>query len=237
VARSFAVFDVDGTMIRWQLYHAIGDGMAKRGIIEQSEFDTVRKARMNWKQRTGEDSFNDYEQSLISVFDKAIKGLEVDTFKQIIGQVFDEYKEQVYTYTRDLIEDLRKKDYLLFAVSGSPEMIVGLLAQYYGFDDYAGTDYEIRGGHFTGKKDLTVGRKGKLLNELITKHAAALDGSIGVGDSEGDIDMLGLVQTPIAFNPTKRLYEHAKKNNWPIVLERKNMVFKLEANDGRYQLS
>jgi HAD superfamily hydrolase (TIGR01490 family) len=236
MARPFAVFDVDGTLIRWQLYHAIGDGMAKQGLMDKNGFERVRRARMNWKRRTGEDSFNEYEQALIKAFDGAIAGLEAERFKQVVGKVFDEYKEQVYTYTRDLIESLKEQDYLLFALSGSPQIIVSLLAQYYGFDDHAGTKYEIEGDHFSGRKDLLLGQKGKLLKQLIKKHNATTIGSIGVGDSESDIAMLSLTDRSIAFNPTKKLYEHAKSAGWSIVVERKNVNYCLEPKDGQYQL-
>ena len=32
--RPFAVFDIDGTLIRWQLYHSIADTLARLGHIE-----------------------------------------------------------------------------------------------------------------------------------------------------------------------------------------------------------
>ncbi|MDB5164640.1 MAG: family hydrolase, partial [Candidatus Saccharibacteria bacterium] len=44
------------------------------------------------------------------------------------------------------------------------------------------------------------------------------------------------VEQPIAFNPSKDLFEHAQKEGWNVVLERKNMVYRLEPQDGRYQL-
>lgn len=237
MSRPFGVFDIDGTIIRWQLYHAIGDGMAKRGIIPEQEFARVRKARMNWKRRSGEDSFRDYEAALVTVFDGALKGLAVDDLKQVVGSVFDEYKDQVYMYTRDLIEELRAKNYLLFALSGSPTLIVKLLAEFYGFDDSAGTDYPAVDGHFTGEKLLSLGRKHELLQGLVKQHSATFHGSIAVGDSEGDIGMLGLVEQPIAFNPSKGLFAYAQTQQWTVVLERKNMIYRLEPHHGSYILA
>ena len=38
----FAVFDIDGTLIRWQLYHAIADELAKSGHIDAETY-TVEK--------------------------------------------------------------------------------------------------------------------------------------------------------------------------------------------------
>jgi len=45
-----------------------------------------------------------------------------------------------------------------------------------------------------------------------------------------------MVEKPIAFNPDKELYEIAAKTSWKIVLERKNMIYELEKDSGRYEL-
>lgn len=235
--RPFAVLDIDGTIIRWQLYHALGDQLAKRGHIRAADFQKVRTARMDWKRRTGEDSFQEYEMELVKVFDKALVGLKVADFNEAAEAVFKEYREQVYTFTRDLIRDLQSKNYLLFAISGSPSIIVEKLAVYYGFDDFAATTYESTDKRFTGNKELSIGRKPELLRGLLQKHHAASTHSIAVGDSEGDISMLELAEQPIAFNPSKKLFIHARAQGWQIVVERKNVVYRLEQSDGSYILA
>ncbi|MDB5169447.1 MAG: HAD-superfamily subfamily hydrolase [Candidatus Saccharibacteria bacterium] len=237
MARPFAAFDIDGTIIRWQLYHAIGDALARAGHIEPEAFSSVKAARMDWKRRTGNDGFAAYEHRLVEVFDNAMRGLSVSEFEAATEVVFEEYKDQVYTYTRDLIRDLQSKGYLLFAISGSPSVIVQKFAAHYGFDDFAATNYEVNGGVFTGIKDLSVGKKPQLLAALIGSYEAATAGSIAVGDSEGDIDMLAMTEQPIAFNPTRGLYEHARANGWQIVLERKNVVYELSSREGSYKLN
>lgn len=234
--RPFAVFDIDGTVIRWQLYHAVSDRLARNGLINPAAFERVRRTRMDWKRRTGEDSFQEYEMELIRVFDEALRGMSVAGFRQAVDEVFEEYKDQVYTYTRDLIHGLRTEGYLLFAISGSPDFIVEKMAAYYGFDDSAATTFVSEDGVFTGAKDLTIGRKPELLRALIDKHGASPEGSLGVGDSEGDITMLEMVERPIAFNPSKKLFEHAGVQGWDIIVERKNVVYALEHKDGRYIL-
>jgi HAD superfamily phosphoserine phosphatase-like hydrolase len=234
--RPFAVFDIDGTIIRWQLYHAIADGLFKHGAIDQAAYQRVKTARMEWKRRSSSEGFRDYESELIRVFDEALSGLSVELFQEASTKVFDEYKEQVYAYTRDLIRDLQTKNYLLFAISGSPDTIVKQFADYYGFDDFAASHYAAAQGKFTGAKELAIGRKPQLLQALIAKHGAAQADSIGVGDSEGDIDMLALTEQPIAFNPSRQLFEHAQAAHWQIVVERKNMIYKLEPNGDSYQL-
>lgn len=234
--RPFAVFDIDGTIIRWQLYHAIGDQLAKNGLIDTEAFERVKRTRMNWKRRTGEDSFAKYEKELIGVFNEAIEGMEVEDFTRAADAVFSEYKDQVYTYTRDLIRQLQDKNYLLFAISGSPSIIVEKLAVHYGFDDFAATNYPARDGRFTGEEELSLGRKPQLLKQLVDKHSAAMKGSIAVGDTEGDITMLETVGRPIAFNPSKKLFSHAREQEWEIVVERKNVIYNLRPENKKYVL-
>ncbi|MBX4191162.1 hypothetical protein KW794_03685, partial [Candidatus Saccharibacteria bacterium] len=52
--RPFAVFDIDGTLIRWQLYHSTADTLARLGHIEPKLHQTIKDARMVWKRRAGE---------------------------------------------------------------------------------------------------------------------------------------------------------------------------------------
>ncbi|HLG91141.1 MAG TPA: hypothetical protein VI336_03240, partial [Candidatus Saccharimonadales bacterium] len=58
----FAVFDIDGTLIRWQLYHAIADAMVRLGYVAPFTYQVVKDARMEWKKRSGNGSFRSYEE-------------------------------------------------------------------------------------------------------------------------------------------------------------------------------
>ena len=237
MAKSFAAFDIDGTVIRWQLYHAIGDAMAKQGLIDPVVYQKVRDARMNWKIRDNDDAFLEYEGQLVVAFDLGLKDLPVEKFNKLVDGVFAVYHKQVHTYTRNLIDELKTKDYLLFAVSGSPDMIVKKFVEHYGFDDFAATNYQIKDGKYTAEKDISLGKKSELLSKLIAKHGAVQTGSIAIGDTESDIGMLELVVQPIAFNPTKKLFQHAQQQGWKIVIERKNMVYEMEQIYGKYLLA
>jgi phosphoserine phosphatase len=95
----------------------------------------------------------------------------------------------------------------------------------------------VKTGRFTGDKSvLRREKKLELLRELAAKHGADWQHSLGVGDSESDIPMLSAVEQPVAFNPTKQLFEHARAQNWKIVLERKSVIYELEPDDNAYRL-
>ncbi len=235
-SRPFAVFDIDGTLIRWQLYHAVADALVKLGFVQAATFQSAKDARMIWKRRSYSEAFKTYEQALVKTYEKILTGLDSQHFEQAAQAVFNEYKDQVHIYTRDLIKQLKHQGYLLFAISGSQTEIVSKIADYYGFDACVGSTYTKKQGRFTGEVQTTVGGKHTILKRLIHDHHATPKGSIAVGDSEGDILMLQMADTPIAFNPSKNLYDHAVKKHWKIVIERKNVWYELEPRNGSYVL-
>ncbi len=235
--KPFAVFDIDGTLIRWQLYHAIADTMIKLGYADAAKYHGVKDARMAWKKRQGKEAFRAYEQQLVRAYESVLTSLTFEQFHTAAQAVFDEHKDQVYRYTRGLISQLKSQGYLLFAISGSQIEIVQMIADYYGFDDCVGSLYERSKSGFTG--NVTVHGKGKhvILDQLVKKHGATYKGSYAIGDSETDITMLEAVTNPIAMNPTKKLFETAQAKGWKVVIERKNVIYNLEPGDGSYILA
>ena len=235
--RPFAVFDIDGTVIRWQLYHSIVNELGKRGKISPAAVNEIHESRMTWKRRTHSESFNEYERVLIYAYHQALTDLRVSDYLQAVDTVFDEYKEQTYTYTRDMIRRLKQEGYTLIALSGSQQEIIQKLADFYQFDIAVGAQYERAGEVFTSNMVSPVFDKGAYLRNIIAEHQLRLNGSIAIGDSEGDIPVLAMVDTPIAFNPNRKLYEEARANGWKIVIERKNMIYKLSLEDNGYRLT
>jgi HAD superfamily hydrolase (TIGR01490 family) len=235
--KKFAVFDIDGTLIRWQLYHAVVDKLAKKGLLGNDAQQKIHSARMRWKNREANYGFHEYEVELIHIFTEALEQLETNDFNSAVNEVIKEYKDQAYTYTRGLMRELKKAGYMLIAISGSQQELVAKISKHYGFDDYVGTQYQKKGANFTGEVFVASHNKKALLNTLIKKHKLDLSDSFAVGDSKNDAVMLEMVKHPIAFNPDEDLYQIATKKHWPIVLERKNVVYRLEYKDGTYILT
>lgn len=235
--RKFAVFDFDGTLIRWQLYHSMFDRLKNLEKIDPKDVDKVRQARLLWKTRSSENSYQSYENILVQVFGKALTRVDFSVYEEMAEEVFQEHKDQVYTYTRELIKKLKSEDYLLFAISGSPREVVEKVAKYWGFDDWIASEYQVEDNKITGNQTLGFIDKNKSVEYFVEKYGLTYKDSYGVGDSESDVSMLKKVEKPIAFNPSKELFEHASKSGWQIVVERKNVVYKFNRQNGKYSLS
>lgn len=235
--RKFAVFDIDGTLIRWQLFHAIVHSLGKQGYILRSTHDKINAARMHWKNRETNEGFRAYEKVLVEAYLQVLTSIDPADYLRTVDEVFHEYKDQTFTYTRDLVHKLKKEGYLLFAISGSQDEVIQRLARHHGFDAAIGSEFVQRDGAFTGEVDTPIHDKKAALERLVKQFDATFEKSYAVGDSPSDAAMLELVENPIAFNPDRGLFEIAQKHQWPIVVERKNVIYELLPQNDSYVLS
>ncbi|MDO8664628.1 MAG: HAD family phosphatase [Candidatus Liptonbacteria bacterium] len=227
--RKVAVFDIDGTVFRSSLLIELVETLIQNGIFSLNARKEYAKEYEQWLDR--KDSYEKYINAVIGVFDKNIKGLREKDLESAVKKIISSRRNRLYRYTRNLIADLKKKDYYLLAISHSPMYVVGRFARKLGFDKVYGllleTDVK---KHLTGKhiyKDLILD-KAKILERAVEKENLTLKGSVGVGDTESDISFLKMVDNPICFNPNSALYRVAKKNGWHIVAERKDVIYKIK---------
>lgn len=138
--------------------------------------------------------------------------------------------KRTYRYTRNLIGSLKSDGYFLVAISQSPKTILDTFCTSYGFDKVYGRIYEIGPRDcFTGNviDEEIIKDKARVVARVFEREAVFKEGSIGVGDTEGDIPLLESVETPICFNPNMSLYEESKKRNWKVIVERKDVIYTL----------
>lgn len=225
--RKFAVFDIDGTLYRWQLYHELVQTLALEGVFPESAFHEMDDKWNQW--RGGTLSFDEYESFVVGIMLGKLSSVPIKTFEDACDKVIEQSAHKVHHYTKALLEDLKTQGYVIIAITGSQQELIDRFAEHYGIDIAIGALYERDGEYFSGEiTRKTMGRKQDILHELVSEHNLTFEGSLAIGDSDGDATLLELVEQPIAFNPSAGLFERAKKEGWPIVIERKNIAYKLE---------
>ncbi|OYX43389.1 hypothetical protein B7Y94_01615 [Candidatus Saccharibacteria bacterium 32-49-12] len=231
----FAVFDIDGTIFRWQLYHELFDELYNRNLISKDEAEPIFTARNSWRDRQA--TFTDYELALVGVMEKSIIGVKESALIEAADAIILSKGSQIYRYTTDLLDNLRRQGYIIMAISGSQEQIVERFARLYDITIVRGKRYDIEDGVIVGGGQAVYGHKAEILQELVNEHGLDWTDSYAVGDTSSDADMMELVANPIAFNPDRALYERARKEGWKIVVERKNIAYELEANGNTFVLA
>lgn len=227
--RKVAIFDIDGTIFRSSLLIEITEALISAGLFPTKVRQVYARDFANWFNRKG--SYEKYIMTVVSAFENNIKGVNRQDLLKITQEVISFNQHRVYRYTRELVKDLKKKNYYLLAISNSPKEILDAFCSKLGFDKVYGRIYEVDGrGKFTGKTlfaDL-ISDKSKILKRAILHYNLTLKGSVGVGDSESDIAFLKMVENPICFNPNAKLYRHARRSGWKVVVERKDVVYKIK---------
>lgn len=236
--KKFAAFDIDGTLFRSGLYREVVYELitTNKAPVELSQ--AFSQLETDWQARKHTNAFKVYEKAMADTFDVILPRIKCSDFDTAAQTVFERLGDHVYTYTRDLVTNLKRQGYTLIAISGSQKELVKPFADKYGFDIWIGQHYD-RGndGYFTGKIVKTHDGKDIILRDIAKQHELDFTGSIAVGDSRGDVGMLSIVERPIAFNPDRELFDTAKQNGWKVVVERKNMIYELEPNGHTFVLA
>ena len=234
--KQFAVFDIDGTIARTSLFLTTVHEMIKRGMIDPKHQQNLQTAQLKWQHRKTTGAFEAYERTAIAIIHQELTNIKVSAYNSILDTVIDSAIEETYRYPVKLIKQLKAKGYLILAISGSETQSVARFCQRHGFDDWIGSDYHSDGVYFTGVVSNAAAKKAEHLDDLIKKHKLSLKGSVAIGDTESDINMLKLVEQPICFNPNQQLKKQAMRAGWPIVVERKNVIYELKPQAGSFVL-
>lgn len=228
MSQKVAFFDIDGTVFRSSLVIELVKKLIENGIFPKDVEEVYRNEYEAWRNREGD--YEAYVSAVVKAFMTNIKGVFYGDLRDIGKLVVEDHSKLVYRYTRDLIEELKSQNYFLVAISQSPKSILDDFCTSYGFDKVYGRMYEL------GPRDLLTGEmidvhlienKANIVKRVFENEDVTKEDSIGVGDTDGDISLLEMVQKPICFNPNSKLYRYAKIQKWKVVVERKDVIYEL----------
>lgn len=232
--RRVAAFDIDGTLFRSSLLIELTKVLITLGLFPRTTRRQYLAAYHEWLDRRG--TYEAYLERLIRAFDRSIRGVREEEFMRIASDVASYHGERLYRCTRELVNELCRRGYYLLAISHSPKYAVEPFAKQLGFHKVYGRMLAVDArGRFTGETmhEELIMDKAAILRRAVEKERLTLRDSYGVGDSESDIPFLTLVAHPIAFNPNQKLYAHARRSGWRVVVERKDVVYELTAPAAR----
>ncbi len=222
-----AIFDVDGTLFRRGLLPALTRRLVDEGVFPERVREELSRDYYAWVDRQG--SYEVYDELVVRLFLRELKGVLVTELRRYARVEVEAHGRRLHIYTRDLALRLKQAGYYLIAISGSPTEILEIFLKPLGFDRAWGTVLGQEEARYTGEiLDHPFSDKRGVLNGFLSEAGLSLAGSVGVGDTLSDAGFLELVEVPIVFNPNRSLFEVAHRRGWPIVLERKDVVYNLQ---------
>lgn len=229
-----AALDIDGTLFRWQLFRELVFELINLGAIDQKSGKILEEKFVSW--RALKASWRDYEDEVVNVMLNKIIELSPSIIDLAAQNVIKKSGHKVYNYTSNLIKRLKNDNYYLVAITGSPQEIAEPFASLHGFDTCLGVAWkkDPNTGLYTAEYERSViGQKDKIFIEFIKSNGFSKSDSYGVGDTMSDYPLLSNVDNPIAFNPDNELLQKAKEHGWDIVVERKNIAYRMK-REGEY---
>jgi HAD superfamily hydrolase (TIGR01490 family) len=223
-----AVFDVDGTLFRRGLLPALTRRLVDEEVFSERVREELSRDYYAWVERRG--SYEIYDELVVELFLRELAGVSVAELRRCAIIEVEAHGRRLHMYTRDVARRLKQAGYHLIAISGSPQEILDLFLKPLGFDRAWGTVLaQDARGCYTGEMLLNpFGNKREVLERFLEEVGVGLEGSVGIGDTLSDVGFLELVRTPVAFNPNRSLFEVARRWNWPIVVERKDLIYNLQ---------
>jgi len=222
-----AVFDVDGTLFRRGLLPALTRRLVNEEVFPERVREELSEDYYAWVERRG--SYETYDELVMALFLRELEGVSVAELQRCARAEVEAHGRRLHIYTRDVARRLKEAGYHLIAISGSPQEILDLFLKPLGFDRAWGTVLAQDEGRYTGEvlQD-PFKNKRRVLEEFLEEADVGLEGSVGVGDTLSDVGFLEMVETPIAFNPNRRFFEVARQRGWPIMVERKDVIYNLQ---------
>jgi HAD superfamily hydrolase (TIGR01490 family) len=228
VRAPLAVFDVDGTLFRRGLLPALTRRLVEEGVFSERVREELSEDYYAWVERRG--SYDTYDRLVMELFLRELEGVSVAELQRCAIAEVEAHGRRLHIYTRDVALRLKEAGYQLIAISGSPQEILDLFLKPLGFDRAWGTVLaKDARGRYTGEVlENPFGNKRRVMEEFLANAESGLEDSVGMGDTLSDVGFLEMVETPIAFNPNRGLFEVARQRGWPIVVERKDVIYNLQ---------
>lgn len=225
--QKLAIFDIDGTIFRKNLHFELINELSWINVFPRNVRDKIVRLYTDWLEHKG--VYESYRLGLVELFEKHIKGCKKEDVVRASKMVVSFHKDRTYIFAENLIKKLKKDNYHIIAISGSPiETVEEYNRKHLNFDKVFGSVYETKDGIYTGGYvDEPIKNKGEVVLKYVADNNLTLEGSYGVGDTESDASFLRLVEFPIAFNPNENLKNEAQKNDWRIVVEKKDVIYEM----------
>ncbi len=222
-----AVFDIDGTIFRKNLHFELINELSWINVFPRKVRDEIVESYTQWLEHKG--TYESYRSALVNLFEEYIKGCKEEDIIRASKMVVDFHKDRTYVFAEGLIKKLKKENYHLIAISGSPiEIVREYNHKHLNFDQVYGSVYELKDGIYTGGYLAEPTKnKGQVVEKYVRENDLTLEGSYGIGDTESDASFLELMVNPIAFNPNENLKQIAQEKGWRIVVEKKDVVYEM----------
>ena len=211
--RSIIVSDLDLTLTCRSLMHAVAEHQFEAGLVRvrlEKIFSNIRNRYFN-----GDINYQDGSLQALTAWAQQLQGQAYDAVVSDTKKFLENRRELFYPYFKTLVEEF-DATHDFYLVTANMPFVAEAVSRIFGLTGFASSQVEIKGGRISGElKNALAGNGGKrgAAQKIMAGYVWA--GSIGLGDTENDEEMLKIVEHPVCVNPNPNLQKAAQKFSWP----------------------
>lgn len=210
--KKLALFDVGGVIYNGHTIFDQTQDQESRGILAKGTWDKILSEIGEYK--SGRKNYKQAADAMLIISALAVKGhsykeMVDDTTKYLVAN-----KDKFFPYFEKVVSQI-KNTYDIYFVTTNFQFMCEALGNIFGVKNYLSSIAEVKNDIFTGKVERSLGGNKGIVVNLFSKYGR--NGSIAVGDSENDADMLDKVQFPLVMEPNEKLKIISEQKGWQIV--------------------
>lgn len=219
--KKIAFFDIDGVIYDGHIMLEQIKLQEKSGLLVKGTWNKIFIEAVKYKLHLKK--YKDAANSLLNIHAMSLKNKDYKNIEDNVYQYIFKHESDFFSYFKKIIL-LLKETHDICLVTNNFQFTCEAVGKLFKIDKYISSIAEVEDGNFTGRVKLSlVGKKG-IISELINCYDPK--GSIAVGSSLNDTDMLDKVEFPFVMEPDKQTKKVANEKSWNIV-NRNNIVEKI----------
>lgn len=212
--RPLALFDIDKTMFNGFSYFPLLESQVQDNIARPETLQQANDSMAAYAD--GQLAYEGFVKVLLDIYAGGLEGRPEDEIADSTQRFFDETGD-FFGYVQPTIDVLRPSHDIAL-VTGGTQFTAQAVAKVFDIEVSLSSIMAVKGGHLSGVMAsylATADEKRVAIRHLTEAHP--FEGSLGFGDSEGDIEMLRAVELPICVRPSEGLRDIGQENGWAIV--------------------
>lgn len=210
--KKLALFDIDGVIYKGHSIFDLIQDQEKMGFIQKGLWDIILGLIGRYKSR--ELNYKEAADQMLLNYSKRLEGKKYNDILNYSFDFIERNKNKIFPYFTNLVSRLQITHDLYF-ITTNFDFMAEAFTKTFGLNGFLSSKIKKENDVIKEGVELSLGGNKGIVINLINKYGDG--GSIAVGDSENDSDMLDLVKFPIVMEPDERLVKIAKNKNWQVV--------------------
>lgn len=219
VERLLLLSDIDGTVTQNPpILERMAQIQAQRGILREGCLDALNRISTRYHNSENGMSYEQYVNGLLSSYAQGLRGSELADLLSQTREFIDDGTIPFYHNVSMLIRSLQQYDHDVYFITASPQFIGQAIAERFSGSQFISSVFETDNNILTGRVTLSLARgEDKLgaIQKLVQRYPHA--GSVALGDSVGDMNMLDSAQVRICVSPKESFRKIALAKGYRII--------------------